>query len=295
MTEKQGLLNTLPLTTESEKQLSRRQFLKGTAVGGAAGLAVAAGTGVAVWTVADAELQATVVAADAEIARLEGLVALYEDLEKVGLDAILTTGMQALSLPLAALESGAQALKSGLEWAEEALLTIQEALPSAEESLLWLEARVSTVAEGLESLETALGTALDKAIRTPLGEAVTDFSDMLLSHMPFGWGDKIRDVLAELAHLLTSVDELVAGLNTSLLEPLRERWFSTEEGLGVGATFLTPLVENVLDPLETHLDTLASLADTWQQDLVAPTEQALSQREQVRQQIAHYKQEHGFL
>jgi len=272
MTEKQGLLNTLPLTTESEKQLSRRQFLKGTAVGGAAGLAVAAGTGVAVWTVADAELQATVVAADAEIARatvvaadaeiarLEGLVALYEDLEKVGLDAILTTGMQALSLPLAALESGAQALKSGLEWAEEALLTIQEALPSAEESLLWLEARVSTVAEGLESLETALGTALDKAIRTPLGEAVTDFSDMLLSHMPFGWGDKIRDVLAELAHLLTSVDELVAGLNTSLLEPLRERWFSTEEGLGVGATFLTPLVEN-----------------------------------QVRQQIARYKQEHGFL
>jgi len=295
MTEEQGLLDSLPLNTETEKQLNRRQFLKGTMAGGAAGLAVAAGTGVAVWTMADAELQATVEAAEAEIARLEGLVELYEDLEKVGLDAILATGMQALSLPLAAVESGAQALKSGLEWAEQALLSIQEALPSAQESILWLEAQVSTVAEGLEKLETTLGTALNKAIRSPVGETVTDFADLLLNNLPLGLGDKFRDTLTELAHLLTSVDELVAGVNTSFLEPLRERWFATEEGQGMEATFLTPLVEKVLDPLEAHLEILASLADAWQQDLVAPTEQALSQREQVRQQIARYKQEHGFL
>ena len=293
MTEQQTVLDTLPPAAETEKQLSRRQFLKGAAAGGAAGLAVAVGTGVAAWTVADAKLQATVETANAEIARLEGLVALYEDLEKVGLDAILATGMQALSLPLAAVESGAQALKSGLEWAEQALLSIQEALPSAQESILWLEAQVSAVAEGLEKLETTLGTALNKAIRNPVGETVTDFANMLLNNLPFGLGDKFRDALTELADLLTSVDDLVAGVNTSFLEPLRERWFATEDGQGVEATFLTPLVENILDPLEAHLDTLASLADAWQQDLVAPTEQALAQREQIRQEIARYKEDHG--
>ena len=295
MTEEQTLFDVLPPDTETEKQLSRRQFLTGAVAGGAAGLAVAAGTGVAVWKIADADLQATLVDADTEIARLQGLVDLYENLEKVGLDAILATGMQALSLPLAALESGAQALKGGLEWTEQALLALQEALPSAEESILWLEARVSTVADNLEKLEATIGQALDRATANPVAEALADFTSMILDNLPFGLGDKIRGVLDELARLLASVDELVEGVNASLLEPLREQWFSSQEGTGMGATFIEPLVENVMDPLEAHLETLASLADTWQQELVAPSEQALAQREQIRQEIARYKKDNGLL
>jgi hypothetical protein len=282
-------------TEDDVARLSRRKFLTGAAAGGAAGLVVAAGTGVAVWNVADAQAQVSLEEAEAEIARLQGLVDLYEDMEKIGLDAILAAGMEAMALPLEAVELGAKALNSGLDWAEEALLSLEEALPTAEESILWLENQVSALADGIERLETALGQALEKATDNPIGEALQDFATMILDSLPFGLGDKIRAVLDQLVQLLTSVDELVEGINTLLLEPIREEWFSTEEGKGMGATLVTPLIENVLDPLEGHLSSLATLADTWQQELVAPTQHALQERDEIQKDIARYKDEHGFL
>ena len=282
-----------PAEENEQVPLSRRQFLRGGLAGGAVGLAVAAGVGAAVWKVDDARLLAAQEAAEAEIARLRGLVDLYEKLEKVGLDAILQTGMAAVALPLEAVELGARALKSGLELVEKALRSLEEALPSAQESLLWLEGRVSALAGGIEKLETAIGRVLDRAVRTPIGQAVSDFANLILDNLPFGLGDKIRAVLDGLVGLVTGVDELVEGINTHLLEPLRQKWFSTEQGQGMNGTLVDPLVEHVLDPLEAHLADLAVLTDVWQQKLVAPARQALEERSRVREEIAHYRQEHG--
>jgi hypothetical protein len=284
---------------------SRRKFLTGAVAGGAAGLAVAAGTGVAVWKVTDAELLAAKEAAEAdlaasqeeaaaELARMQGLVDLYEGLEKIGLDAILETGMMAVALPLKAVEAGAKALKSGLDWAEGALVDLGEALPTARESILWLEDQVSAVADGIETLETSVGKALDKATDNPVAKALEDFTNLILDNLPFGLGDKFRDVLQGVVKLVTSVDDLVEGINTRLLEPLRENWFADEEGKGLGATLVDPLVEHVLDPVEAHLANLAVLADNWQNDLMAPTEKALAERATVREEITKYKAELGF-
>lgn len=289
---------------EEIEALSRRKFLTGAVAGGAAGLVVASGTGVAVWQVAAAEARADKEAAEAErdgikvqaaaeMERLQGLVDLYENLEKVGLDAILQTGMVAVALPLAAVELGAKALKQGLEWAEEALLSLGESLPTARESLLWLEEQIASLADGISRLETAIGEALDRATDNAIGEALKDLSAWILDHLPFGLGDRIRDVLEGLVNLITSVDDLLQGVNSHLLEPMRVRWFSEEEGEGLSASLVNPLVAHILDPLEAHLGDLAVLADTWQAELMAPTQQALTQRDQIREQIARYKEEHS--
>ena len=180
---------------DEQEALSRRKFLTGAVAGGAAGLAVAAGTGVAVWKVTDAELLAAKEAAEAELlvskeaaaaelARVQGLVDLYEDLEKIGLDAILETGMMAVALPLEAVEVGAKALKRGLDWAESALLSLAEALPTAQESLLWLEDQVSALAESIGKVEAAVANALNKATDNAVAEALTDFADIILDGLP---------------------------------------------------------------------------------------------------------------
>jgi hypothetical protein len=294
VTEEQRLDELLESGQEEELELlSRRKFLTGAVVGGAAGLAVAAGTGVAVWKVSDTEAQVSLEAAQTEIDRLKGLVDLYEDLEKIGLDAILQAGMTALTLPLEAVEQGAKLLKSGLDLVENALLSLKEALPGAQETLLWLEQQVSAVAGGISRIEAAIGNALDKATDNAVGEALKEFAGMVLDYLPFGIGDKIRAVLDGLAELLTSVDELVEGINTNLLEPLRTKWFSTETGEGLGASLINPLVEHVLDPLEAHLADLSELADTWQAKFLAPTEKALAARAETRADIARYKEGHG--
>jgi hypothetical protein len=294
-----------PPPVDELELMSRRKFLTGAVAGGAAGLAVAAGTGAAVWKITDAELLAAKEAAEAELvaaqeaagaelARLQGLVDLYEGLEKIGLDAILQTGMAAVALPLGAVEAGAKALKGGLDLFEGALLSLEEALPTAQEAILWVEARVSALADGIEKLETALGNALEKAADNPVVEALQDFARAILDNLPFGLGDKFRGVLDGLVLLVTSVDELVEGINTSLLEPLRETWFSAEDGKGISATLVDPLVEHILDPLEAHLADLAVLADSWQSKLMAPTQQALAERAQVQEEIAQYKKDYGF-
>jgi hypothetical protein len=290
-----------PVVEPQSEALSRRRFLTGAAAGGAAGLAVAAGTGAAVWKVVDTEAQAELEAelqsardsAAADIARLEGLVNLYETLEKVGLDAILQTGMMAMALPLEAVEAGAAALKKGLDWAEQALITVAEALPTAQESLVWLEEKVSSVAGAISQVEASIGQALERAGQSAIGQAMQDFGRMVLDRLPFGLGGGIRDVLDRLVELVTSVDELVMGINGQLLEPLRENWFSTEQDQGLAASLVDPLVENVLDPLEAHLGNLSVLADTWQAELMAPTQNALAERKRLREEITRYKDEHG--
>jgi hypothetical protein len=323
MTEEQKLEEFFEeAPVEDEKLVSRRKLLTAAAAGGAAGLAVAAGTGVAVWKVYDAELLAAKETAEAELeatkaeaaadleaaadrlkaaedahnlelARVLGLVELYEELEKVGLDKILEVGMSALALPMAAVEAGAKALKAGLDWAEEAIQTVADAVPSAHDGLVWLQTQVSAVADGIEKLESGIGKALDKVTDNPVGEALKDFSGTVLDSLPFGLGDKFRDALDGLVGLVTSVDELIEGINTHLLEPLEEKWFSEEDGKGVGGTFLDPLVNNVFDPLQAHLENLALLADDWQNNLVEPTTLALTERTEIREQIARYKDEYG--
>jgi hypothetical protein len=278
---------------DQEERVSRRGFLRGGLAGGAAGLAIAAGSGVAVWKIADAETQAVLANADAEIARLQGLVALYEDLEKAGLDAILQTGMAAVALPLEAVEVGAKSLKGGLVLVEDALLGLEQALPTAQESILWLEAQVSALAAGVGTLETALGQVLEQAGSLRAVEALRDFSSMILDNLPFGLGDKIRGVFDGLVGVLTGLDDLIEGVNTRVLEPLSEKWFSADDGQGLGASLVRLLVEHLLDPLEEHLGNLAALVDAWQGNLTAPTRQALEQRAKIRENITRYKQDHG--
>ena len=290
MGEEQILDGALVNSDENKNdKLSRRQFLTGTLAGGAAGLAVAAGTGVAVWNVVDAERQIALEEAEAEIARLQGLVDLYEDLDRVGLDDILRAGMATVILPLQALEAGAEALKNGLDAFERVLVSLEEALPSAREAVQWLENQVSAVAGGIEKLEMALGKALEKTADNPVAVALRDFAAMVLDNLPFGLGDRIRDVLDGLIQLVTSVDDLVLGINARILEPLRDNWFSADDDKGIGAFLVDPLVEHILDPLEAHLEDLVVLADTWQDKLVTPTQQALDERAELQKAIARYK------
>jgi chromosome segregation ATPase len=290
--------------------LSRRQFLTGAVAGGAAGLAVAAGTGAVGWKVKDGEISALEAAnadlkgkleaaegdddkALEEIAKLLGLLDLYKELDKIGLDGILEKGLAAVTLPLGAIEAGARALKRGLEWAENALLSVAEAMPTAQESLLWLEGRVSALADAIEKLESGVAQALDKATDNALGEAVKEFTAKVLDALPFHLGDRFRAALAGLVALVTSVDDLIEGINTRLLEPLRKNWFSDEDGEGVRGTFFDPLVVKILDPLEEHLDSLAALADAWHSELATPSQQAMADRARLRAEIDRYKEEYG--
>jgi hypothetical protein len=270
---------------------ARRRFLTGALAGGAAGVLAAAGTGAAVWRIGDAELVAAQQAAEKELERLRGLVNLYQELERIGLDAILETGLLALTAPLAGLEGGAIGLRKGLDALEDALLRVETTFPAIQQGIQWVEARVSGLAELLQRVEDSIGQALDKA--SPITDALGEFVSFVLDRLPFGAGERVRDALDHISDAIGSVPELVEGINTYLLEPLRKDWFSTEEGEGIGGQLLEPLVASVLDPLEEHLDKLAALLNTWEDTLSAPARTALEERQVLREQIARYREQQG--
>jgi hypothetical protein len=269
-------------------EMPRRRFLRGALVGGVAGLAVAAGGSLVAWETGTAAGRTV---AELEALKLKGLLALYENLEKIGLDAIVSTGVAAVGLLLNGVESGSLAIKAGLDTVERLLLDFEAAFPGIRASIEWTEGMVSAFADKLQALEDAIEGVLEKA--QPITEALGGFFDFVLDLLPFGYGDKVRATLNRIDDIVTSIPEAVEGINAKLLEPLRRDWFSDEEGKGLKGGLIDPIVTGLLDPLEAFLGKLAELVGGWEEKLASPVQKAISERNAIREQIARYKAEEG--
>ena len=76
---------------------------------------------------------------------------------------------------------------------------------------------------------------------------------------------------------------------------MRRDWFSEEEGKGLKASLIDPIVTRLLDPLEAFLGRLAELVGGWEEKLVKPVENAISERDAIRGEITRYKAEAGLV
>jgi hypothetical protein len=273
--------------------MTRRRFLQGALAGGATGLTVAAGGSLVGWKTGTAagrtaaELEAAI-----ETLKLKGLLALYESLEMIELDAIASTAISAVGLLLSGVESGSLALKGGLDAVEETLLDFEGVFPTIRAGIVWTEGVVSALADRLQALEDTIEAVMEKA--QPFTESLSSFFDSVLDLLPFGYGDRIRAILDRLGDLVTNIPETVEGVNTNLLEPLRRDWFSEEEGKGLKASLVDPIVTKLLDPLEAFLGRLAELVDGWEEKLVKPVGEAISERDAIRTEISQYKAKEGW-
>ena len=277
-----------------EKRMTRRRFLQGALAGGAAGLTVAAGGSLVAWkTGTAAGRTAAELEAAARALKLKELLGLYEKLENVGLDAIVRAGMAAVGTLLKAVEAGSLALKAGLDTVEEHLLDFEGTFPTIRDGIEWTEGMVSALADGLQALEDAIESMFEKA--EPITDALGSFFDFVLDRLPFGIGDKIRAILDRIGDLVTGIPETIEGINTKLLEPLRRDWLSEEEGKGIKGGLIDPMMTKLLDPLEAFLGEVAELVNGWEEKLVRPAENAISQRDAIRGEIARYKAEAGLV
>ncbi len=203
--------------------ITRRRFLQGALAGGAAGLTVGAGGSLVAWkggTAAGrtaAELEAAI-----ETFKLTGLLELYENLEKIELDAIVDAGMAAVGLLLSGVQGGSLAIKAGLDAVEEILLDFEGAFPAIRAGIEWTEGIVSTLADRLQALEDAIERVLERA--EPITDALSSFFASVLDLLPFGYGDKIRAILDRLGDLVTNIPETVEGINTKVLMTQLATW-----------------------------------------------------------------------
>jgi hypothetical protein len=286
----QTLLSLADLTREAAlnvetvsvagSSVSRRRFLTATLAGGF--IAATAGA-VAVWQYGSGRGQEL----SDEMARLWGLVHLYEKLEDAELDRVVTAGLAAVGAALSTLAAAAELVKAGAQVVEDALTKSEAAFPIIRDGITWLESLLSDSSQRIHLLEDAIGRALNEV--NPITQALGAFFNSVLNLLPFGGGEKIKEVLDRVGEIVNIIPKSIADMNVKILTPLRDDWFSDSPGKGLKGGLIEPVITKLLDPLQAMVGRLSELLRQWDTDLSTPTKNVMGQREAIRQEITDYR------
>lgn len=270
--------------------LSRRQFLTTATLSGLALTVGAVGGAVVGSQNAQSAAEIELAQARARLEKYAHLIALYEQLEKVGIDTIVATGMNILRGALDALRAGIQSVRAGIATVENALknfLTLLDTLRSPADVV----ARVLTdltqkfqVAESI--IKTVLGTT------QPLAEAIGGFFNALLQKIPIV-GEEIRRATNALSELVRVIPTVIDAVLNQLLKPLRENFFPTTGDPKVKVDLVVPTQTRLLEPLKKFLDDVETALARWENDFVKPVQAALDERAKIRKQIAEVYRDIG--
>lgn len=272
-------------------ELTRRQAV--TAMGAGA-VTLAATHSVVAYQAAQWAEQAPRQQADdyaAEIERLKGLLALYEGLEQIGIDAIVAGALTGYKGVLDALRTAVGGLRDAVQGAEGAIANFHDAFASLRAGLKTAEEGVSNVVALLQNAQNWLGQTTSPL--EPLLDQVHQFFDDLLGKIPFGVGDNIRKTVDGLIGLVVAIPAMVGNVRGNLLEPLRTGWLSDDNARNIQGALLDPIAVQILQPLKKLLDEIDATLARWESDVATPVQAALDRRAGVRRQIAEYKQQHG--
>ena len=227
----------------------------------------------------------------AEVEKLKGLVALYENLEKIGLDSIISGAMSVFRGVLDRLRESVGLLRGGIGAAEGTISGFQSTLAVLRGTLTAAEQAVDNVAALLKNVQDFLGQSTSPL--DPLLRQVRQFFDDLLGKIPFGVGDNIRNTVDGMAGLVIAIPSLVLAVKTGFLEPLRGTWLSDDNAKNIQGSLLDPINQSVLEPLKKFLDDVDQTLAQWESDVTAPVQAALDQRDTSRKLIADYKRQHN--
>lgn len=257
-------------------------------VGGASLLAGSLGGGVLGASLGDAQGAARVqLRADEEIRQLKGLISLYEELEKIGIDAIVGAGIAVAEKGLGTVKDGVRLLRDAVDLADAAVVAVEEALPALRSGAALADAFVAQVKRQLAAIQDAVLAATGQL--RPAADAVGGLLSELVSRIPFGVGDKILEANRRTSELVAALPGAMDAMGRQLLAPLSADWLSEEEGKGLKGLLLDPLRGNLLKPLRGFLDDVVTFLAGLEGSLITPGKAVLGDRERVRQRISQYK------
>lgn len=298
----QPVVEGAPRTGASGRGLTRRQAIVGTVLG-AAGIAGAgaAGTylgqsdavqeGARAIASANDTIQSWQERANALGARLEEageLINLFDRLENVGLDSVVSAGLSAVASALGGAIELAQGLREGLQVARNNINQLDQGLAVLDNGLDGVEGAVTRLSGLMQGLEDRLRAAGEPV--SPVTDALGSFFTGLISKIPFGVGDRILETIDRIQAVIGAIPESIENINRDLIAPLRQTFFP-REGESINVRLLDPLTALIFTPAERMLSGLAALAETWQTTLEQPALEKIEARKEIRKEIAAFRGE----
>lgn len=225
-----------------------------------------------------------------QVGILGGLVALYEELERLDVDTIVDAGISSIGDIVNDLLESVPGLQEGLEIGQEALDNFEEQVPLVDSGRRWLADQV----DGVNALYAAVEQALENAL-----EATGQFIQLLeawfediLKWLPFGLGKKASDTMGAMAALLTETPRTLAGLDENVVRPL-DLWLEQEEGESrIKSRLIRPIREKALHRAADTAGRAESLQAVYQTTLVEPARVVSEHRRALNEQIIRYRQLH---
>ncbi|MSP12361.1 MAG: hypothetical protein EXR62_05320 [Chloroflexi bacterium] len=217
-----------------------------------------------------------------ELGHLRDLVRLYGKLDSLDLDDVLAAGLRAISFAISALIVGAHLLAAGAQLVRNGLAAVEQAIPV-------LVAGLRAAEEVLQNVEKQLGQLGDLLGRTantvrPLTDALGGFFREIISHIP-GAGPHILATIDHLSGMISALPGALGQLKDNLLAPLHAGLLSQGE-TGLQRSLIDPLHTKLLKPLDDYIVQVNTLDSQWQQNMMLPVNNILTQRATLRNQIA---------
>lgn len=269
--------------TSAEKPagMNRRQFLGAAAAGG---VVVALTGGLVLWQLSAAHT-ATL---EKEIGSLRQILALYRQMDDLGLDDQVGRGIGVLASIIETIREIATRLLEAIESARKALLDFQSRFPSLQSGLRWLRDTLLTLSQRLTALENEVNEVL--GLSSPVAETVGGFLARVLDRLPVTFARQARSSLERVGEVVSILPGFIQNVYTRVLEPMDD-WFSQRADAGLNGWIVNPLLKNVLDPARGLAERVLELATAWERELAEPARQKIARREEIRAEIARLMEE----
>ena len=264
--------------------VTRRELLIAAAASGATLAATA-------WGASQVGTLTTRAQYEIELTKLRALLTLYEQLERVGLDAILATGMNMMRGVLDTTRTGVRLMRDGITAVETALKNFQAMLDGLRTAVNNATRLLTDLSQKLRIAETVIVSVVGAAL--PIAESIASFFNALLDKIPFGICDEIRRSVNALVDLIRAIPTTIDGLTTQLFKPLRDTFFPLTGDAAVKTNLTDPILNNLLNPLKQFLNSIEDLLNRWEKDFAKPIQGALDERQVIRKQIAEFRKEHA--
>ena len=237
-----------------------------------------------------AAAQSALSSANERLAHSSELINLYNQLEGIGLDNVVATGLGVLGGALSGLSGPVGLLRDGVEAAHGLLTGFEQTLPDFNGAMAWLGQQVVNIRVALWAVETAAQQAANSTL-SGVTAVFGGFVGFVLDHLPFNIGANVRQTLNEVQHLLTGVTAMADQAPEQVL--LKISRYVDDGPQSWKQALIAPLRLNTLTPAGDVLAGVVGATDTFKTSLHEPATAALQRRQALRDQIANFRAAHG--
>lgn len=235
------------------------------------------------------EAQARLQAAEARLAQYQGLIALYDQLESVGLDALAQDGLKSAAAGLTTALGVSPLVQSGVQTANSLLDDFEKLLPSFNSAFAWLSEQMIRLKLNLHVLEKAAKTTLAEAA-TGVVAVFGGFVKFVLDYLPFNIGEQSRAAFGAAQTVIVNSSDMAVQTDAKIFEPV---WRYVSGGPNSWEKQLVkPLREQTLTPASQLASAVEQAQATFNAALHTPLQAALEQRAALKVRISEQRTLH---